>query len=57
MMVGSLDVSALDLRVVVYDEAGEPLPYATIKVKSIDGSKVLTGGVTRDDGSFTLMVA
>ncbi len=56
MMVGSLDVSALDLRVVVYDEAGEPIPYATIKVKSIDGSKVLTGGVTRDDGSFTLQI-
>ena len=40
----------------VYDEAGEPLPYATIKVKSIDEGKVLTGGVTRDDGTFTLPI-
>ena len=54
MMVGLWGVSAQELRGVVYDEAGEPLPYATVKVKSIDGSKVLTGGVTRDDGSFTL---
>ena len=54
MMVGVWGVSAQELCGVVYDEAGEPLPYATVKVKSIDGSKVLTGGVTRDDGSFTL---
>lgn len=54
MMIGVWGVSAQELRGVVYDEAGEPLPYATVKVKSIDGSMVLTGGVTRDDGSFTL---
>lgn len=56
MMVGVLGVSAQELRGVVYDEAGEPLPYATIKVKSIGEGKVLTGGVTRDDGSFSLQI-
>ena len=56
MMVGVLGVSAQELRGVVYDEAGEPLPYATIKVKSIGEGKVLTGGVTRDDGSFALQI-
>ena len=38
MMVGVWGVSAQELSGVVYDEAGEPLPYATVKVKSIDGS-------------------
>ena len=38
MMVGGWGVSAQELSGVVYDEAGEPLPYATVKVKSIDGS-------------------
>lgn len=56
MMVGVLGVSAQELRGVVYDEAGDPLPYATVKVKSIGEGKVLTGGVTRDDGSFALQI-
>ncbi len=56
MMVGVSGVSAQELRGVVYDEAGDPLPYATVKVKSIGEGKVLTGGVTRDDGSFALQI-
>lgn len=56
LLVGVLGVSAQELRGVVYDEAGDPLPYATIKVKSVGDGKVLTGGVTRDDGSFVLPI-
>ncbi|WP_297719008.1 TonB-dependent receptor [uncultured Porphyromonas sp.] len=57
LLAGFIATSAQELRGIVHDEAGLPLPYATIKVKSIDGGNVITGGVTREDGSFSLQIA
>lgn len=30
----------------------EPIPYASIVIKSADGSAIVTGAITQDDGSF-----
>lgn len=38
----------------VTNEANEPLPYATVKLISLPDSTTITGGVTREDGTFTL---
>lgn len=32
----------------------EPVPYASVVVKSSDGSETITGGITREDGSFEI---
>tara|TARA_R110000868_G_scaffold98706_2_gene271745 strand:- start:32542 stop:34992 length:2451 start_codon:yes stop_codon:yes gene_type:complete len=32
----------------------EPVAYAAIVIKSQDGSKIITGGITEDDGSFEI---
>lgn len=37
---------------VIEKKTGEPIPYATISVK--DGGKVISGGITKDNGSFTV---
>ncbi|MCL9806231.1 TonB-dependent receptor [Flavobacterium amniphilum] len=37
---------------VIEKKTGEPIPYATISVK--DEGKVISGGITKDNGSFTV---
>ena len=39
---------------VVESSSGEPVAYAAIVVKSIEDGSTVTGGITKDDGSFEL---
>ncbi|MDO5017312.1 MAG: TonB-dependent receptor [Porphyromonas sp.] len=47
---------AQSLQGQVRDNTGQPLPYVTLKAISLPDSVVIAGGVSRDDGSFTLEI-
>ncbi len=46
--IGSVTGKVLD------SGSGEPIPYAAVVVKSIPGDSTITGGITAEDGSFTI---
>lgn len=54
MVFGWGVMQAQSIGGVVHDDKGEPLPYATVKVLSLPDSTIIVGGVTRDDGTFSL---
>ena len=46
----------IDVKGLVVDEQGDPMPGATVKVKGNEGNGVLIGTVTGPDGKFSLNV-
>ncbi len=38
----------------IVDQSEQPVAYATIVIKSKDGSQTITGSITKDDGSFEI---
>ena len=48
LLIGSVDGQ------VVEASSGEPVAYAAIVVKSLEDGSTVTGGITRDDGTFEL---
>lgn len=39
---------------IILDQSKEPVAYAAIVIKSQDGSKTITGGITNEDGTFKI---
>lgn len=37
---------------IIVDQSKQPVAYAAIVIKSLDGTQTITGGITRDDGTF-----
>lgn len=52
--VECIQPTALRFKGIVVDDEGEPVAYATVVLRSVESSAVLTGGVTNDAGLFVL---
>ncbi|MDY5815942.1 carboxypeptidase-like regulatory domain-containing protein, partial [Porphyromonas somerae] len=47
---------AQEIKGKVSDKEGKPLPYATIKAIALPDSTTIVGGVTKEDGTFSLSI-
>ena len=56
LLIAWIGVEAQVIQGIVRDQTGAPLPYATVKVLTIPEGKVLAGGVTKEDGAFSIEV-